>query len=140
MPNADTNGKIFRNAIHDLKSEIPDHLICVENFGKANYFNAMKYSEFLLGNTSSGIIEAASFEKYVVNVGARQKGRARSKNVVDCSFKKREILDAVEQIKGLGSFRGENIYEKKDTSAQIIDILKSNYSSHLKKVGRSRNH
>jgi GDP/UDP-N,N'-diacetylbacillosamine 2-epimerase (hydrolysing) len=129
MPNADTSGKIFRNAIHELKNELPDDLVCIENFGKANYFNAIKYSAFLLGNTSSGIIEAASFEKYVVNIGDRQKGRARGMNVIDCTFKKSEILDTVDQVKGLGSFQGENIYRKEDTAKNMINILKSNYAS-----------
>ena len=129
MPNADTSGNIFRNAIHELKSEIPDRLICIENFGKANYFNAMKYSEFLLGNTSSGIIEAASFGKYVVNIGDRQKGRAKGENVMDCSFKKNEILKTAEEARKSGAFQGKNIYKRKDSARKIIDILKSNYAS-----------
>lgn len=129
MPNADTNGKIFRNAIEELKTEIPQQVLCIESFGKTNYFNAMKYSEFLVGNTSSGIIEAASFGKYVVNVGNRQKGRAKSTNVVDCSFSSKEILKSVEKVKSLGSFNGDNIYKKSNTVKRIVKILKNNYAS-----------
>jgi len=129
MPNADTNGKIFRNAIDELKHEMSEHILCIENFGKTNYFNAMKFSKFLLGNTSSGIIEAASFGKYVVNVGDRQKGRARSKNVIDCSFKMSEILNAVEKAKRNGPYQGKNMYKKKNTVKTMIKILKSNYAS-----------
>jgi GDP/UDP-N,N'-diacetylbacillosamine 2-epimerase (hydrolysing) len=129
MPNADTNGKIFRNAIEELKTEIPQQVLCIENFGKTNYFNAMRYSEFLVGNTSSGIIEAASFGKYVVNVGNRQKGRAHSENVIDCEFEADKILNAVFQLKELGTFEGENIYRKSNTANTIIDILKRGYAS-----------
>ena len=129
MPNADTNGKIFRDSIVELKKEIPEQILSIENFGKTNYFNAMKYSSFLLGNTSSGIIEAASFGKYVVNVGNRQKGRAKGTNVVDCEFETGDILQAVSKVKGLGPFKGSNIYRKSNTARSIIDTLKNNYAS-----------
>jgi len=129
LPNADTNGKIFRNTFEELKREIPDHVLCIENFGKYNYFNAMKYSEFLLGNSSSGIIEAASFGKYAINVGTRQKGRARNKNVIDCSFQKNEIIETVEKLKRLKPFPGENIYKINSPSINIIEVLKSIFTT-----------
>ncbi|WP_103665880.1 UDP-N-acetylglucosamine 2-epimerase [Gracilimonas amylolytica] len=129
MPNADTNGKIFRNYIEELRNEMPNQILCIENFGKSNYFNAMKYTKFLLGNTSSGIVEAASFGKYVVNVGNRQQGRARGENVIDCEFKANNILHAVSKVKDLGSFEGTNIYRKPNTVKTIIDTLKNNYAS-----------
>lgn len=124
MPNADTNGKIFRNVIYELRNEVPEQLLCIENFGKTNYFNAMKFSQFLLGNTSSGIIEAASFGKYVVNVGNRQKGRARSGNVIDCEFNAIDILNAVSKIDNQDKFLETNTYQKSNTSKSIISILK----------------
>jgi GDP/UDP-N,N'-diacetylbacillosamine 2-epimerase (hydrolysing) len=104
MPNADTNGKIFRNTLNELKNRIPGQVLCIENFGKTNYFNAMKYAQFLLGNTSSGIIEAASFGKYVVNVGNRQKGRAKSENVFDCAFNANQIIQAVQKVERIRHF------------------------------------
>ncbi|MFN1835359.1 UDP-N-acetylglucosamine 2-epimerase [Balneola sp. MJW-20] len=129
MPNADTNGKIYRNAIDELKKDMAEKVLCIENFGKINYFNAMKYAEFLMGNTSSGIIEAASFNKYVINVGDRQKGRARGDNVKDCDFNAEEILNAALKVKELGEFEGPNIYRKPDTAKIIIDTLKYNYAT-----------
>jgi GDP/UDP-N,N'-diacetylbacillosamine 2-epimerase (hydrolysing) len=124
MPNADTNGKVFRNAIEELRNEIPEQILSIENFGKTNYFNAMKYSEFLLGNTSSGIIEAASFGKYVVNVGDRQKGREQSQNIIDVSFDFPSIIKGVEKAEGLGSYNGDNIYYQDNPSSKIVDVLK----------------
>ncbi len=124
MPNADTNGKIFRSAFVEVQNEIPEQILCIESFGKDNYFNAIKYSEFLLGNTSSGIIEAASFGKYVINVGNRQKGRARSDNVIDCDFKFKTICRAIEEVSKYGQFEGENIYRNSNTAINIIDIIK----------------
>ena len=88
----------------------------------------MKYSEFLLGNTSSGIIEAAAFGKYVVNVGNRQKGRARSENVIDCDFETNNILRAVSKVNDLGNYSGTNIYRKPNTATSIIEKLKRHYA------------
>ena len=83
MPNADTLGSIYRKALLLLKDEFPDRFLIIENFGKENYFSAMYYSKFLLGNTSSGIIEAPAFNVTTLNVGERQSGRYRYKSIID---------------------------------------------------------
>ena len=127
MPNADINGMLYRNAINDLKVEKPNRILCIENFGKKNYFNAMKYAEFLIGNTSSGIIEAAAFGKYVVNVGDRQKGRLKNKNVIDSTFDTDDILTSVQKVKYRGQYTGNNFYMKSNSSDTIIKKLKSYY-------------
>lgn len=125
MPNADTMGSVYRKEIELLKKEFPEQVLCIENFGKDNYFSAMYYAKILIGNTSSGILEAASFGKYVVNVGDRQKGRAQSKNCIDTAFIKEEISNAIYKALALKTFEGENIYCQSATVQQIIDKLKS---------------
>lgn len=125
MPNADTMGSIYRKEIELLKREFPERVLCIENFGKENYFSAMYYARVLIGNTSSGILEAASFGKYVVNVGDRQKGRAQSKNCIDTPFISKKIIEATNKILGLDVYRGENIYSKLSTAALIINKVKS---------------
>ncbi|MEO6176085.1 MAG: UDP-N-acetylglucosamine 2-epimerase [Flavobacterium circumlabens] len=124
MPNADTQGSIYREAIKNLKNEFPNRFLLIENFGKNNYFSAMYYAEILIGNTSSGILEAASFGKYVVNVGDRQKGRAQSANVLNCDFDQPAIIAAVTEVFNKGSFQGENIYYKDGVSDSIVKIIK----------------
>lgn len=124
MPNADTTGTIYRKQLEALKEEYQDQVVLIENFGKNNYFSAMYYSRLLIGNTSSGIIEAASFGKYVVNVGDRQKGRAQSENVFDCGFSANKIISTVNKALSLGNYLGENIYFKEDVVTNIIKILK----------------
>ena len=84
----------------------------------------MHYSSFLLGNTSSGIIEAASFNKYVVNVGNRQEGRAQSKNIVNTAFNNEDIIDAIDTCIKLGEYKGKNIYYKEHTAESILKIIK----------------
>ncbi|MFW0737296.1 UDP-N-acetylglucosamine 2-epimerase [Flavobacterium sp. T12S277] len=124
MPNADTQGSIYRDAIERLKLEVPDRVLLIENFGKTNYFSAMYYASILLGNTSSGILEAASFGKYVVNVGDRQKGRAQSKNIINCEFEEKAIVSSVSKAIESKVYTGENIYFKLDAADNIIKIIK----------------
>jgi GDP/UDP-N,N'-diacetylbacillosamine 2-epimerase (hydrolysing) len=125
MPNADTMGSIFRNEIEELKNNFPDKIMCIENLGKEHYFNAMFYAKLLIGNTSSGIIEAASFGKFVVNVGDRQKGRLQSQNIRNAEFKSHSILEEVNNVLHLGEFKGVNQYYQKGAVQKIIDVLKN---------------
>lgn len=125
MPNADTMGFVYRKELELLKNQFPEQVLCVENFGKENYFSAMYYAKILIGNTSSGIIEAASFGKYVVNVGDRQRGRAQSNNCIDTPFLNEKITDAINKALLLNNFEGENIYYKSATAELIINKLKS---------------
>lgn len=124
MPNADTNCMIIRNMINQkLKAE--KNIFVFESLGKKSYFAAMKYCFFMIGNTSSGIIEAASFGKFVINLGERQKGRLTSDNVLHSSFDHKEILNKVEYIRGRNfNYTGENKYFQLNTADSIINILK----------------
>jgi len=124
MPNADTLGSIYREEIEQLKKELPNRIMLIENFGKNNYFSAMYYAKILIGNTSSGILEAASFGKYVVNIGDRQKGRVQSENIFNCQFDEKQIIIEVEKALLRGEYKGGNVYCKKDSSDSIIKILK----------------
>lgn len=124
MPNADTQGSIYREAIQKLKIELPNKILLIENFGKVNYFSAMYYAKILIGNTSSGILEAASFGKYVVNVGNRQRGRAQSKNILNCAFEDPAIVLAADEAIKSENYKGENIYFKQEVADNIIKIVK----------------
>ena len=118
--------KALRDQLEDFKKEYPNRIVLIENFGKTNYFSAMYYAKLLIGNTSSGIIEAASFGKYVINVGDRQKGRAQSKNILDASFNAKNIILKTKQALSLGQFKEDNIYFKEGAVDTIIKIIKEN--------------
>ncbi len=124
MPNADTMGSDYRKEINHLKNEFPEQVLCIENFGKENYFSAMYYAKILIGNTSSGILEAASFGKYVINVGDRQKGRLQSDNVINTSFDHQDIDEAVNKAILLEKFIGINRYYNKHSVDLIINHIK----------------
>lgn len=125
MPNADTLGSVYREEIYKLKNKIPNSVLLIENFGKIDYFNAMYYSSILIGNTSSGIIEAASFGKYVVNVGDRQKGRSQSKNILNVKFHHKDLILKVNEALMLGDFEGDNVYFKQNVVNNFIGVLKN---------------
>ncbi len=131
MSNADTFGTEIRRVKDDLKIEFPENIVLVENFGKTNYFTAMKYCKFLLGNTSSGIIEAASFGKFVVNIGNRQKGRAMSDNILQASYTVEDIVSKAYQANIMGKYTGVNIYFKPNTVTNIVSILKKKSNEEL---------
>ena len=123
LSNADTMGKYYRDMAYMLKKKHSDSITLVDSFGKENYFSAMNSSKFLLGNTSSGILEAASFGKFVINVGKRQEGRLRSANVFDVNFIKEEIINCVKKIEKNSVYKGGNKYFKPGTADNIIKRL-----------------
>lgn len=124
MPNADTFGTIYRDALYQLKESVSDRVLLIENFGKLNYFAAIRYCKLMIGNTSSGIIEAASFGKYVMNVGDRQKGRAQSDNIINVPFSSKEMIKAFSLALERRDYKGDNIYHRSGTVNLILNNLK----------------
>jgi GDP/UDP-N,N'-diacetylbacillosamine 2-epimerase (hydrolysing) len=123
MPNSDAMGNTMREVYMEFASE-NGNVVLVENFGKAGYFTCINSSSLIVGNSSSGIIEAASFKKYAVNIGGRQKGRAVSENVINCIADANAIEDACRQGLGRGSFEGQNIYYKETAVESITKAVK----------------
>lgn len=127
MPNADTKGNMIRRELNKFIS-ITDYAIGVENFGTLGYLSCMKHCSFLLGNTSSGFVEAAFFPKWVVNLGTRQKGRINTPNIITISIEKETILRTIKNIENYPEIPpGTNIYGKGDSADRIIQVIKSIY-------------
>ena len=80
MPNTDTMGNMIRHKLNGF-IEAHSNAIGIESFGTVGYLTCMKHCEFMLGNTSSGFVEASFFPKSVINLGNRQKGRIESPNI-----------------------------------------------------------
>lgn len=96
LPNADTGGSVIRQALEAFVRRRGNACL-LDNMGTQGYFSAMKAAVAMVGNSSSGIIEAASFELPVVNIGRRQEGRLRARNVIDCGNASSEIATAITQ-------------------------------------------
>jgi GDP/UDP-N,N'-diacetylbacillosamine 2-epimerase (hydrolysing) len=127
MPNADTSGLIFREAFTELAFKKASIKI-IESFGTQSYFTCMKFAKLLIGNTSSGIVEAASFQKYVLNVGDRQKGRLCSENIIHLPFNSEFIISSTLEY-AKKRYEGENVYYQKAPSQKILNVLKQEYAS-----------
>lgn len=127
MPNADTMGSIIRKRFNQLES-VNSNIICVENFGLLGYLSCMKHCSFLLGNTSSGIVEAAFFPKRVINIGKRQDGRLKGNNIIDVPINSRSITEAINKLNEKTEITVNNIYGDGETAARIIEILKMTYA------------
>ncbi len=124
LPNSDTQNMVVRNSLVTF-GESNNNVYLIENFGSKGYFSCMKYSCFVMGNSSSGVIESASLNKFNINLGDRQKGRLVSKNTIHCTIDKNQIISAVLRIKNSGNYTGENIYYQKTPSKKIIHVLKN---------------
>jgi UDP-hydrolysing UDP-N-acetyl-D-glucosamine 2-epimerase len=129
-PNADTGGRKARAMIEKYVSG-SSRAWFVENFGQQGYFSIMQEALAMVGNSSSGIVEAASFHLPVVNVGERQDGRHRAGNVIDVDYSRKAILDGLRRALS-PEFRAEvktirNPYQSpNNTAAQVItERLKS---------------
>ncbi len=93
-PNADTGGRLIIERIEAFAAGQP-RAACVAHLGTKGYFSLMDKAAAMVGNSSSGIIEAASFALPVVNIGNRQKGRFAPANVITCGNGRDEILAAI---------------------------------------------
>lgn len=123
MPNTDTMGQLIRDEIIKYQKRNPEIKI-VESFGMLGYLSCIKHCSFLLGNTSSGFVEAAFSPKFVVNLGERQKGRIETKNIITTPITKKHILKVVDEIEKKAIPIKENFYGNGTTATQIIEILK----------------
>lgn len=93
-PNADTEGRTIIERIEALATRCPT-VRCVPHLGTRAYFGLMRHAAAMVGNSSSGLIEAASFALPVVNVGNRQEGRLAPANVIHCGNDAHEIHTAI---------------------------------------------
>ncbi len=93
--NADQGGARINELLDEADNEM-DNLHVFTSLGIRRYLSLMKYSEFVLGNSSSGIIETPAFHVPTVNIGDRQRGRLQSESVIDCGKTEREIVEAIQ--------------------------------------------
>ncbi|MEO6815120.1 MAG: UDP-N-acetylglucosamine 2-epimerase [Edaphobacter sp.] len=93
-PNADAGSHSLMQRTHEFIRQHTDAHVFV-NLGAVTYWSLLKQADLLLGNSSSGIMEAASFALPAVNVGLRQHGRERAPNVLDADPNVDSILDKI---------------------------------------------
>ena len=132
--NADTDGRVINQLIEEYAAQHKERVIVVTSLGMKRYLSAMKYTEMVIGNSSSGLLEAPSFHIPTINIGIRQQGRVKAESVVDCGYSKEAIKAAikkVEKMKKSGCLNSvKNPYEGKNTSKDILDTIKIYLTNH----------
>jgi UDP-hydrolysing UDP-N-acetyl-D-glucosamine 2-epimerase len=122
MPNKDPDYQIVKNEIRRFLNGNNQKLLKLDSGD--DYIKILEESKMIIGNSSSGIIEAPTCRTPTLNIGDRQKGRVRAASVLDCPAEKRKIICAMEYILS-GNFKNSftNPYEKENTAQLIIDVL-----------------
>jgi UDP-hydrolysing UDP-N-acetyl-D-glucosamine 2-epimerase len=129
MPNADPGGREIKGLIESYAHRNPNRVKAYTSLGQRNYLSLLKYSSVMIGNSSSGIIEAPYFKLPVVNIGERQAGRIRASNVIDCTYTSQAIAQAIKKALSR-RFRIAlkdciNPYDNGDSSSKMLKILKT---------------
>lgn len=125
--NADAGGRRI-NEIIDAYTQRHGNWICFHSLGIRRYLSALRYCDMVIGNSSSGIVEAPCFHIPTVNIGSRQDGRLQAESILNCAPRSQEIISAMERA-GSREFReiarrAQNPYGKGDTSRHIVEEIK----------------
>lgn len=128
MPNSDTMGLMIRKELEAFGRNNPK-VKMVESFGMKGYLSCMKHCSFLLGNTSSGFVEAAYFPKWVINLGDRQKGRIITDNILNSMVTRQDILKKVDFIERTSIPQNVNIYGEGNAAQKMVTQLKQIYGA-----------
>ena len=128
LPNADPGNQSIRELIGEFVMRHPNAR-SYESLGSQKYLSCLAYVDGVVGNSSSGIIEAPSFKIATVNIGDRQKGRLMANSIINCSFKKNEIKRSIEKIYS-SKFQSQlkntiNPYGEGGATEKIVKILKT---------------
>ena len=129
--NADTNGRIINQMLDHYVAKNKDNSILFTSMGQLNYLSALQFVDAMVGNSSSGILEAPTFKIGTINIGDRQKGRVKAESVIDCLPESNSIQNAFANLFS-AQFQDTlsevtNPYHTPNTAFKIKEILK-NYS------------
>lgn len=121
--NADEGGDVI-NKFMEQEADRNPNMKLVPSLGMKRYLSAVKYAKFVMGNSSSGIIEVPSLGVPTINIGDRQLGRIMARSIISCEPKYQSVLDAIEQALHMTCEVYESPYGDGSASEQIFNILK----------------
>lgn len=97
--NADTDGRIINQMIDDFVSQHPDKAKAFASLGSLRFLSLLEVCNAIIGNSSSGILEAPSLNAATINIGERQKGRVQASSIINVKCTKEEIKAGLEKVK-----------------------------------------
>lgn len=128
-PNSDDGGRQIIPILEQYAKNQAGRVFAIPSLGQLRYLSALKHSTMVIGNSSSGIIEAPSFGVPTINIGSRQNGRLAADSVFNCLPNKNAIVEAIKaacQMKvKLNSVKIDNPYGEGDSSKKIINAVKA---------------
>lgn len=149
--NADAGGRVINGMIDHYVSTYQKRCVGLTSMGQKRYLSAMLYVDAVVGNSSSGIIEAPSFRIGTINIGDRQRGRARAGSVIDCAPTRNAISRAFsklyshafsKRLKGVVNPYGNGNSAKRIadilTKTDIVSLKKKFYDIRISKGGKER--
>lgn len=135
--NADMDGRTINKCIEEYSYKYPN-IKLYDSLGMQRYMSALKYAKFVIGNSSSGVIEVPSFGIPTINIGDRQKGRIQAKSVINCAPVVESIAEAIDKALSDDFVRNikniKNPYGDGNTSDKIFDIINDYLSNNKLKV------
>lgn len=135
--NSDTDGRIINQMIDEYVAKNKDKSVAFTSLGQMRYLSALQFMDAVLGNSSSGLLEAPSFKIGTINIGDRQLGRLKAQSIIDCKPEQKSIGQAIEKLYS-DEFRAnlknvQNPYGTGNASIKIIDIIKKTDVSNIMK-------
>ncbi|MBP3505392.1 MAG: UDP-N-acetylglucosamine 2-epimerase (hydrolyzing) [Lachnospiraceae bacterium] len=123
--NADENGRIINERL-ELAQEKYENILLVDSLGMRGYLSAISNALFVIGNSSSGLIEVPAFQIPTINIGDRQKGRIQGSTIINCAPEEKDICNAIDMATNsnfISKLRvAKNPYGKGSTSDNIVNI------------------
>ena len=139
MSNADVGGRLINQRLEYWQAQYPERISIFTSLGQLRYLSAVKHCLAVVGNSSSGILEAPSLKRPTVNIGDRQKGRVQANSVVNCDVNIESITQAL-NISSSQEFQAKatqviNPYGEGQTTPKIMSQLeKIDWSDIINKV------
>jgi GDP/UDP-N,N'-diacetylbacillosamine 2-epimerase (hydrolysing) len=129
-PNSDPGSLDIRTVINEYCTKYPDRFFSFKNLDRIVYVNLLRYASVLVGNSSSGLLEAPSLNLPAVNVGNRQRGRVHGENVIFVDHDQQQILSAIDKCLNDVDFRNlveecKNPYGDGDSAQKVIQALRN---------------
>jgi GDP/UDP-N,N'-diacetylbacillosamine 2-epimerase (hydrolysing) len=127
-PNSDAGSLALINAYQEYSRNYPDQFLLFKNLERETYINLLRHAKFLIGNSSSGLLEAPSIGLPAINVGNRQRGRVHGANVIFVENNELEIAKAIQFVQSDKGFLEQvknciNPYGDGNSSDKIVEVL-----------------
>lgn len=128
-PNADNDGRVIIQLIDDYVKKNSSRVAAFNSLGQLRYLSAIMHCQVVIGNSSSGLIEAPSFKKPTVNIGDRQRGRIEAESVINCDPNTKSIIESI-QLALSSNFQKilqnvSNPYGEGNSSNKIVEVIQN---------------